>query len=324
MRLPTSFRQRLKFNNDCKIWYSDTIYYVSMIHELKIKQEYYLKHNQKLFQRQAETAEFEMVNSYADRINSGVDSCRIKKLFFNRCKPQNNSEEGIIAFKELIEKINNNYSEIIIDINYIKDLFKKFSKYTKDNSNKVFASSIRKEEFLDRVCYTFNNVLKDQYFEKMDRLRMFSTFINYIGNNIKSSPLNELLLNIINYIILLQNGYSIGKYINLFKESLALSYYNDAVADDYLLLIHDSYKELDGIINNSKKKPLVKIDAYSIVKNYVLGQNSSFSKSEVLRTCPSLGSSSVEISLRKLVADGILERLFAGKNTKYRKLKTEN
>ena len=230
MRLPTSFRQRLKFNNDCKIWYSDTIYYVSMIHELKIKQEYYLKHNKKLFQRLSETAEFEMVNSYANRINSGVDSRKKKKLYYNRCKAQNISEEGIIAFKELIEEINNNYSKIILDINYIKDLFKKFSKYTKDKSNKVFTSSTRKEEFLGRVCYTFNNVLIDQYFEKLDRLLIFSTFINYIGNNIKSSPLNELLLNIINYIILLQNGYSIGKYIDLFKESLALSYYNDAVA----------------------------------------------------------------------------------------------
>ena len=295
-----------------------------MIHEFKIKQEFFMKQNPKLFQRLVETAEFEMVYSFANRFYSDVDSCRIKKLYSNRCKPQNISEEGVVAFKELIEEINNNYSEIIIDINYIKDLFKKFSKYTKDNINKVFTSSTRKEEFLGRVCFSFNNVLKDQYFEKLDRLLIFSTFINYIGNNIKSSPLNELLLNIINYIILLQNGYSIGKYINLFKESLSLSYFNDTVAYDYLELIYNSYKELDSIINNSRKTPLEKLDAYSTVKNYALSQNNYFSKSQALKDCPSLGSSSVEIALRKLVSDGLLERLYSGKNTRYRKVKTES
>ena len=181
MRLPTSFKQRLKFNNDCKIWYSDTIYYVSKIHEFKIKQEYYLKQNPKLFQRLAETAELEMVDSFANRINSGVDSCRVKKLYLKKCNPKNINEEGIIAFKELLEEINNNYSEIIIDIEYIKDLYKKFSKYSTDKLNKVFASSKRKEEFLGRVCVDYNQVLNNEYFDKLDRLLIFSTFINYIG-----------------------------------------------------------------------------------------------------------------------------------------------
>ena len=319
MRLPTSFNQRLKFNNECKIWYADSIYYVSMIHEFKIKQEYCLMQNQKLFQRLSENAEFEMVESYANRLNTGVDECRIKKLYYNRCKPQNKSEEGIVAFKELLEEININYQEIIIDAKYIKELFKNFSKYSSDKLNKVFASSSRKEEFLDRVCFDYNHVLHNEKFDKLDRLLIISTFINYIGNNIKSSPLNEFLLNILNYIVLLQNDYTIGKYVNLFKDNIWLDYYNEIVADDYLKSIFNSFKELDSIINNSKKKPLEKLDAYSLVKKYVMSQDGEFSKSEALKACPSLGSSSVEIALRKLVSDGVLERLYAGKNTRYRR-----
>jgi hypothetical protein len=43
----------------------------------------------------------------------------------------------------------------------------------------------------------------------------------------------------------------------------------------------------------------------------------AFTKQEALEACPSLGSSSVEAALKKLCEDGTIERIGAGRNTKY-------
>ena len=52
-------------------------------------------------------------------------------------------------------------------------------------------------------------------------------------------------------------------------------------------------------------------------RNLVGGRIGKFSKQEVLVGCPSLGSSSVESALKKLVDDGILIRIGAGRKTLY-------
>jgi hypothetical protein len=153
--------------------------------------------------------------------------------------------------------------------------------------------------------------LKDEKYNHLDRLITNSAFIDYIKYNIRPSIINDVLLSLLNYLLLLQNGYYIGKYINIVDEKLdGLNYYE---------FIFNYYKKLVEMINNSKDGVEKKLDAYSIVKSFVLKQNTEFSKSEALKGCPSLGSSSVEIALRKLVNDGILERLYSGKRTKYRK-----
>lgn len=43
----------------------------------------------------------------------------------------------------------------------------------------------------------------------------------------------------------------------------------------------------------------------------------SFSKRDVLESCPGLGSSSVESALKRLVENGILTRIGSGRNTRY-------
>jgi hypothetical protein len=57
--------------------------------------------------------------------------------------------------------------------------------------------------------------------------------------------------------------------------------------------------------------------SYDIVKTYASRRIGKFSKQEVLVGCPSLGSSSVESALKKLVDDGILIRIGAGRKTLY-------
>ena len=60
-----------------------------------------------------------------------------------------------------------------------------------------------------------------------------------------------------------------------------------------------------------------KSTSYDIVKACVTERIGKFSKQEILALCPSLGSSSVESALKKLVDEGYLVRLGSGRRTMY-------
>ena len=72
-------------------------------------------------------------------------------------------------------------------------------------------------------------------------------------------------------------------------------------------------------IYDISEKAGVKSTSYDIVKKYAVSVIGTFTKQEVLEHCPRLGSSSVEAALKKLVEDGTLKRLGAGRKTHYAK-----
>ena len=65
------------------------------------------------------------------------------------------------------------------------------------------------------------------------------------------------------------------------------------------------------------EKAGVRSNSYDIVKNYTSTVIGTFTKQEALISCPTLGSSSVEAALKKLVAEGLLVKLGAGRRTHY-------
>lgn len=54
-----------------------------------------------------------------------------------------------------------------------------------------------------------------------------------------------------------------------------------------------------------------------IVRAFAFNTIGTFSKQDAMFACPRLGSSSVESALKKLVADGTLTRIGAGRQTRY-------
>ena len=57
--------------------------------------------------------------------------------------------------------------------------------------------------------------------------------------------------------------------------------------------------------------------SYDIVRRYAQSVMGPFSKRDALEACPLLGSSSVESALKRLVDDGVLERIGSGRKTQY-------
>jgi hypothetical protein len=60
-----------------------------------------------------------------------------------------------------------------------------------------------------------------------------------------------------------------------------------------------------------------KSTSYDIVKQYVRSTIGTFTKQDALAGCPTLGSSSVEAALKKLVNEGAVEKLGSGRKTHY-------
>ena len=61
----------------------------------------------------------------------------------------------------------------------------------------------------------------------------------------------------------------------------------------------------------------MKSTSYDIVKACISERIGKFSKQEILALCPSLGSSSVESALKKLVDEGYIIRIGSGRKTLY-------
>ena len=87
----------------------------------------------------------------------------------------------------------------------------------------------------------------------------------------------------------------------------------------YMLgIILSCYREFEARIVLAEKTGK-KSKAYDVVKTYSENTLGKFSKHDALVACPSLGSSSVESALKKLVDEGAIIRTGAGRKTMYMK-----
>ena len=85
----------------------------------------------------------------------------------------------------------------------------------------------------------------------------------------------------------------------------------------YMLgIILKCYREFEQRLTISEKSG-AKSTAYDIVKNFTLDTIGTFTKRDVMESCPSLGSSSVELALKKLVEDKTIKRIGKGRASKY-------
>ena len=145
---------------------------------------------------------------------------------------------------------------------------------------------------------------------------------------------NGRMSRLLTLLLLYRRDYLVGKYISIEKAiaDTKEAYYDALQKADqgwheekndpkpfikYMLgVILSCYREFENrvnVVNDSGTKST----SYDVVKAYVEERIGKFSKQEVLIGCPSLGSSSVESALKKLVEDGTLIRIGAGRKTLY-------
>jgi Fic family protein len=142
---------------------------------------------------------------------------------------------------------------------------------------------------------------------------------------------NGRMSRVLTTLLLYKSGFMVGKYISIENkiEKTKHKYYdtlreisegwheqknNYSTFIKYILsIILNSYRDLES--------RLILVDlkegSYEIVRSTVSNILGSFTKAYILELSPTIGSSSVEAALKKLVEEGYIRRQGAGRSTTY-------
>ena len=336
-----------------RTWDNEIISYISKIHEYKGKQELFLRQKPVELDRLIKLAKVQSTEA-SNRIEGIITTnSRLKQLVADKTTPRNRDEEEILGYRNVLNLIHENYDAIPVRRNYILQLHKELLVYTNlsfagqfkttpneidmitaDGEKKVLFRPPQPYETpgaIDQICESLQRELD---LESVDELILIPCFLlDFLcihpfndGNGRMSRLLTLLLLN--------KCGYLVGQYISIEKAiaDTKEAYYDSLQRADlnwhegtndpkpfikYMLgIILACYRDFENrvyIVHGAGAKST----SYDIVKACVTERIGKFSKQEILALCPSLGSSSVESALKKLVDEGYLVRLGSGRKTMY-------
>lgn len=336
-----------------RTWDNEIVSYLSKIHEYKGKQELFLRRKPVELKRLIEIAKVQSVEA-SNRIEGIVTTnSRLKRLMADKTTPQNRDEEEILGYRNVLNLARENYDAIPVRSNYILQLHGELLKYTNysyggrfktvpneidmflENGEKVTLfkplEPYETPDAVNSICENFQTALNK---ESADELILIPCFILDFLCVHPFNDGNGRMSRILTLLALYRSGYFVGQYVSIEKAiaDTKEAYYAALQKADkgwheenndpepfikYMLgVILSCYREFEKRLTVVHEAG-AKRTSYDIVKTYASERIGKFSKQEVLVGCPSLGSSSVESALKKLVDDGILIRIGAGRKTLY-------
>lgn len=336
-----------------KLWSNDIVNYCSVIHEAKGKQELYVQQKPEELEKLVEIAKVQSTEASNAIEGIRTTSTRLKQICQDKTTPRNRDEEEIAGYRDALNMIHENFEYINISPNYILQLhsvmyshqntniggkFKNIQNYIsatdeKGNSYTLFTplAPFETPEAIEKICTEFNRAIAENV---VDPLILIPIFIHdflcihpFVDGNGRMSRLLTTLL-------LYRCGYQVGKYISLeSKISKNKDLYYEALEKSqdgwnknkdnpeafikYLLgTIISAYRDLEErftIISG-------KASSVDIIRRAIDGIIGKFTKSKLLELCTSLGVSTVESALRKLIENKEIERHGTGKSIFYTKI----
>ena len=185
---------------------------------------------------------------------------------------------------------------------------------------------------LDAICKEYNRVIGNMEVEPLIAIPVFiHDFLCIHPFNDGNGRISRLLTTLLLY----RSGFYIGKYISLEAKIAANKdlYYSALRASQdgwhegkenpvpfikYILsTVLAAYKDFEDRFSIVEEKT----SAVAMVRKATLNIIGKFTKQDIIQQCPSLSLSSVEGSLRKLVALGELKREGVGKASYYYRVK---
>ena len=338
-----------------KSWDSELLGLVASIYKFVGKQELYLKQKPDELNKLIEIAKIQSTESSNEIEGIVTTSARLRQLVEEKTTPKNRAEEEIVGYRDVLRVIHESFDSILVSQNYILQMHKILFSHmgnpmagkTKNVQNYVSAldsqgnskilftplAPFETPSALDRLCEEFNRVIGSGEMEPLIVIPLFiHDFLCIHPFNDGNGRMSRLLTSLLLY----QNGIYVGRYISL-EAKIASSK-------------HDYYDSLDkaGVgwhEGEEDPMPFIKYllgtilsayrdfeDRFSIVENKLPAINMVrkateqklgwFNKQDIIELCPSLSLSSIEGSLRKLVAEEALIRDGKGKNTRYARAKS--
>ncbi len=336
-----------------RTWDNEIVSYIAQIHEYKGRQELFLRQKPVELTRLVEIAKVQSTES-SNRIEGIVTtSPRLKQLMAEKTTPRNRDEEEILGYRRVLNLVHESYASIPVRPNYILQLHRdllQFTGYSYGGSFKTTPNQIdmtlssgehitlfqplepyETPDAVQNICESYQ---REILLGEIDPLILIPCFILDFLCIHPFNDGNGRMSRLLTLLLLYKSGYMVGQYISIEKAiaDTKETYYSVlAMADQgwhtnendpkpfikYMLgIILSCYREFEDRLTISEKSG-PKSTSYDIVKEYVVSHIGTFTKQDALAGCPSLGSSSVESALKKLVDDGTIKRLGAGRRTHY-------
>ena len=336
-----------------RTWDNETLSYIAKIYEYKGKQESYLRQKPVELERLVQIAKIQSTEA-SNRIEGIVTTnARLMQLVKDKTTPHNREESEILGYRNVLNLIHENYEVIPVKSNYILQMHRDLLKYTslsyggcfKTAPNEIDAilpsgkkvvlfqppEPYETPDAVASICESYNHTLAKG---EIDPLILIPCFILDFLCIHPFNDGNGRMSRLLTLLLLYRSGYMIGQYISIEKAIAdTKSDYYDALAQSdarwhegendpkpfikYMLgIILSCFREFESRVNLAGKTG-IKSTAYDIVKKYASDQIGTFTKQDALVSCPSLGSSSVEAALKRLVTDGTLTKIGAGRKTHY-------
>lgn len=281
-----------------RTWDNEIVSYIAQIHEFKGRQELYIRQKPVELERLIEIA----------KIQSTEASNRI---------------EGIVTTNARLKQLVEN-----------KTTANEIAKTLTDGTKEVLFTPLEPYETpaaITSLCESYQKAIDEGIIDPLILIPCFVLdFLCIHPFNDGNGRMSRLLT----LLLLYKCGYVVGQFISIEKAIAATkeSYYDSLALSDlgwhenendpkefikYMLgVILSCYREFEDRVGFAWKSG-VKSTSYDIVKQYTQSKIGTFTKQDALIACPSLGSSSVEAALKKLVNDGSIERLGSGRKTHY-------
>ena len=336
-----------------RTWDNEILSYVAKIHEFKGKQELYFRQKTVELERLVEIAKVQSTES-SNRIEGIVTtSSRLQQLVEDKTTPRNRDEKEILGYRNVLNLIHENYQYIPLKSHYILQLHRDLLQYTelsyggkyKTSPNEIDAVLPSGEkrilfkplelyetpDAIEQICSSYQQALDCEIVDSLILIPcVILDFLCVHPFNDGNGRMSRLLT----LLLLYRNDYVVGKYISIEKEiaNTKEAYYQALAQADlgwhegtndpeqfikYMLgIILKCYREFDERLTISEKSGK-RSNSYDIVKTYVNSTIGTFTKRDAMENCPSLGSSSVESALKKLVEDGTIIRKGIGRASHY-------
>lgn len=335
-------------------WDSEILGLIAAIYKEAGKQELYLKQRPKELERLVEIAKIQ--STEASNAIEGIvtTNTRIRQLVEEKTAPRNRDEQEIAGYRDVLNIIHESFDVIPITRNFILQLHKIMYSHmnnplagqTKNVQNYISATypdghtdilftpmaPYETPEALDQICQEYNRVIGNFELEPLIAIPVFiHDFLCIHPFNDGNGRMSRLLTTLLLY----RSGFYVVKYISLeAKIAKNKDLYYDALnrsqhgwhegTEDvlpfikYILgIILAAYRDFEDRFAIVEEK----LPAIEIVRKATMNKIGRFTKQDIRDLCPALSLSSVEGSLRKMVAAGELKREGAGKATVYYRLK---
>ena len=338
-----------------RTWDNEIMAYVAQIHEFKGKQDLYLRQKPVELNRLVEIAKIQSTESSNQIEGIITTNSRLKQLVENKTTPRNRDEQEILGYRNALNIIHESYEAIPVRSSYILQLHGELLKHTAFSYGGKFKTTPNEIDMVlengqkivlfkplepyetpaavECLCEEYNKAYGEGI---VDPLILIP---NFILDFLCIHPFNDgngRMSRLLTLLLLYRAGYIVGQYISIEKAiaDTKETYYEVLQQADrewhsgendpkpfikYMLgIILSCYREFESRVSLAAKTGK-KSSAYDIVKSFTENTLGKFSKQDALLSCPSLGSSSVESALKKLVEEGAIIKTGAGRKTMYMK-----